>query len=94
MESKEEITEFMSFFPDFVSDLTEAVRRPGILEVSTRFAEVLKYNVPTGKKIRGVLLVTAYKLMESPQNLTPENIRLAIILGWCVELVSYLLVYF
>lgn len=78
----------MSIFPDIVRDLTEAGRHTDIPEVTKRFAKVLQYNVPNGKKNRGLAVVAAYKMVESPENLTPENIRLANVLGWCAEMVS------
>ncbi|XP_018563021.1 farnesyl pyrophosphate synthase isoform X2 [Anoplophora glabripennis] len=86
--SKEESRQFMAIFPDIVRDLTDAGRHTDIPEVTKRFAKVLQYNVPTGKKIRGLSTVIAYKMLEKPENLTPENIRLANILGWCVELLQ------
>ncbi|CAG9831692.1 unnamed protein product [Diabrotica balteata] len=93
MFSKEESREFMAIFPDIVRDLTDAGRHTDIPEVTKRFAKVLQYNVPTGKKTRGLSTVIAYKMLERPENLTPENIRLANILGWCVELLqAYFLV--
>nr|XP_023019940.1 farnesyl pyrophosphate synthase-like [Leptinotarsa decemlineata]AKO63325.1 farnesyl pyrophosphate synthase [Leptinotarsa decemlineata] len=84
--SKEDSREFMAIFPDIVRDLTDAGRHTDIPEVTKRFAKVLQYNVPTGKKTRGLSTVIAYKMLEKPENLTPENIKLANILGWCVEL--------
>lgn len=50
--------------------------------------QVLQYNVPSGKKNRGLALILSYKLLEDPSRQTPENIRLANIMGWCVEMVS------
>nr|QYV43139.1 farnesyl diphosphate synthase [Colaphellus bowringi] len=84
--SKEESREFMAIFPDIVRDLTDAGRHTDIPEVTKRFAKVLQYNVPTGKKTRGLSTVIAYKMLEKPENLTPENVKLANVLGWCVEL--------
>lgn len=53
------------------------------------FAQALQYNVPCGKKNRGLATVLAYKTLVSDEaQLTPENIRLAHYLGWCVEMVS------
>ncbi|XP_025834964.1 farnesyl pyrophosphate synthase [Agrilus planipennis] len=84
--SKEESRDFMAVFPDLVRDLTEAGRHTDIPEVTKRFAKVLQYNVPYGKKTRGLFAVKAYKMLENQQNLTPESIRQAIILGWCVQM--------
>nr|QNT17935.1 farnesyl diphosphate synthase [Colaphellus bowringi] len=86
--SKEESREFMAIFPDIVRDLTDAGRHTDIPEVTKRFAKVLQYNVPTGKKTRGLSTVIAYKMLEKPENLTPENVKLANVLGWCVELLQ------
>lgn len=78
----------MSVFPDIVRDLTERERYADIPEVCKWYAKVLQYNVPNGKKNRGLSMVAAYKMLESPENLTQQNVRLANILGWCVEMVS------
>ncbi|KAL3286354.1 hypothetical protein HHI36_000862 [Cryptolaemus montrouzieri] len=86
--SKEESREFMAVFPDIVRDLSDAGRHTDIPEINKRFAKLLQYNVPTGKKSRGLAVVGAYKIFEHPDRLTPENIRLANILGWCVEMLS------
>ena len=51
--------------------------------------QVLQYNVPGGKKNRGLALVLAYRMLAKPQDVTPENIRLATIMGWCIEMVSF-----
>ncbi|KAK5647755.1 hypothetical protein RI129_002647 [Pyrocoelia pectoralis] len=84
--TKEETRDFMSVFPDLVRDLTDDKEYPDIPLVTKRFARVLQYNVPLGKKSRGLSTVASYKLIETPENLTSETIRLAQILGWCVEL--------
>lgn len=51
--------------------------------------QALQYNVPCGKKNRGLATVLAYKsLINDESQLTPDNVRLAHYLGWCVEMVS------
>lgn len=53
------------------------------------FSQALQYNVPCGKKNRGLATVLTYKsLIANESELTPENVRLAHYLGWCVEMVS------
>lgn len=55
---------------------------------SNFFFQALQYNVPRGKKNRGLATVQAYKtLVEDEKKLTPENVRLAHYLGWCIEMV-------
>ena len=51
--------------------------------------QLLQYNVPNGKKNRGLATVLAYKMLEKKENLTPENIHLANMMGWSVEMVSF-----
>jgi len=47
----------------------------------------LQYNVPGGKKTRGLALIYAYRLLAPADEITQENIHLIRILAWCVELV-------
>lgn len=50
--------------------------------------KVSEYNVPFGKKNRGLSVVTSYKMMVP--DCTDEDVKLARILGWCVEWVCNL----
>lgn len=86
--SKEESRDFMAVFPDIVRDLTDAGRHTDIPEVTKTFVKILQFNVPNGKKNRGLAVVAAYKMLEDAEKLTRENMRLANVLGWCVEMVS------
>ncbi|XP_071439588.1 farnesyl pyrophosphate synthase-like [Hetaerina americana] len=86
--SKDESREFMAVFPDVVRDLTDAGRHLDVPDATKWFAKVLQYNVPTGKKNRGLAMVLSYRLLASPDELTEENLKLARILGWCVELLQ------
>lgn len=90
--SKEQVREFLAVFPDIVRDLTDGSKHTDVPEAPKWLAKVLQYNVPSGKKNRGLALVLSYKLLEDPSRQTPENIRLANIMGWCVEMFqAYLL---
>lgn len=51
--------------------------------------QALQYNVPRGKKNRGLATIFAFKTLAKPEDITPENLKLAQYLGWCVEMVSY-----
>ncbi|KAM8711372.1 hypothetical protein ACLKA7_000501 [Drosophila subpalustris] len=86
--SKDESRDFMSVFPDVVRDLTNATKSYNCNAAAKWFAQVLQYNVPRGKKNRGILTVLTYKNLVPPQDLTPENIKLAQYLGWCVEMLQ------
>jgi len=45
------------------------------------------YNVPYGKKNRGMTVVHSYRYLAGDK-CSAEGVRLAMILGWCVEWVS------
>ncbi|CAG9564055.1 unnamed protein product [Danaus chrysippus] len=84
--SKDQSREFMACFPDIVRELTETGKHIDVPEASKWLAKLLQYNVPNGKKNRGLATVLAYKMLEKPDKLTPENIHLANIMGWCTEM--------
>ncbi|KYM94888.1 PREDICTED: farnesyl pyrophosphate synthase-like [Cyphomyrmex costatus] len=82
----EESQQLMTVWPDIIHDVTKAIENFNIPDVAKWMEKVLQYNVPGGKKIRGLGLIYAYKLLAPNDQLTEENIRLARILAWCVEL--------
>ncbi|KAH8253247.1 hypothetical protein KR032_004457 [Drosophila birchii] len=86
--SKDESRDFMAVFPDLVRDITTVTKAYNCNDAAKWFAQVLQYNVPRGKKNRGILTVLTYKNLVPAQDLTPENIKLAQYLGWCVEMVG------
>jgi len=86
--SKSESREFMSVFPDLVRDLTDKTKKYDRSDASKWFAKALQYNVPRGKKNRGLVAVLAYKTLVDPDQLTPENLRKVQYLGWCVEMLQ------
>ncbi|XP_024938655.1 farnesyl pyrophosphate synthase isoform X2 [Cephus cinctus] len=93
MASREESREMMAIWPDVVRDLTDAGRHLDIPDATKWLAKVLQYNVPGGKKNRGLSLVYAYKMLAPRDQLTEDNIRLARVLGWCLEIFqAYLLI--
>ncbi|XP_011875172.1 PREDICTED: farnesyl pyrophosphate synthase-like [Vollenhovia emeryi] len=86
--SKDESREMMAMWPDVVRDLTDATKSLNMPDVTKWMAKILQYNVPGGKKTRGLALVYAYKLLAPSDQLTEENIRRVRILAWCLELMQ------
>ncbi|XP_066901991.1 farnesyl pyrophosphate synthase [Halyomorpha halys] len=84
--TKDDKRDFMAVFPDIVRDLTQ--QDPGISDLSTLISKLMQYNVSGGKKVRGLTVVYSYRMLAPDHDLTPENIRLAQILGWCVEMLQ------
>ncbi|KAL6257351.1 hypothetical protein P5V15_010926 [Pogonomyrmex californicus] len=91
---KDERQEMMALWPDVVRDLTDGAKNLRIPDINEWMSEVLKYNVLVnvqynvrgGQETRSLTVVYAYRLLASNNQLTEDNIRLARILGWCVEL--------
>ena len=48
--------------------------------------QIVDYNVQGGKMNRGIAVVESYSYLTD--NVTEENLKIAIALGWAVELVS------
>ncbi|CAH1974725.1 unnamed protein product [Acanthoscelides obtectus] len=84
--SEDERQEYMATFPDIVKDLTEDIEYADMSEVNKRLTEMLQYILPKNKRAYGLWTAVAYKMLELPENLTPENIRLAHILSWCIHM--------
>ncbi|XP_043797713.1 farnesyl pyrophosphate synthase-like [Apis laboriosa] len=82
---KDERNELMAIWPNIVCELTEEDNEE-LSDVNKWITEILEYNVPKGGKRRSVPLVIAYKLLVSQDQLTEENIHLARILAWCIEI--------
>lgn len=54
--SKDELREFMGVWPDIVRDLTEYAKKFDSNSTPKWYAKSLQYNVPNGKKNRGLAL--------------------------------------
>jgi farnesyl diphosphate synthase len=83
-----EIPEMRAIWPDIVRNLTETEPfniAPGAMKW---MAKMLHYNVNRGNKRRYLALVYAYKNLVPEDQLTQENLRLARILGWCIEMLE------
>lgn len=85
--SMTELELFDAVFPELVSLLCDKELKDRELSPAAEwFQEVLQYNVPHGKKNRGLFVVLAYKhLVKCP---TEEDLHIARVLGWCIELLQ------
>ncbi|GAB6030999.1 hypothetical protein CHUAL_007819 [Chamberlinius hualienensis] len=73
---------FENTFPVVVSSLLVDDSR--LQQINDRFRKMLDYNVPNGKKQRGILTVIAYKLLAKDP--TAQQVFEACIAGWSMEL--------
>ncbi|KAL3842660.1 hypothetical protein ACJMK2_020650 [Sinanodonta woodiana] len=80
----QELDLFDAVFPELVTFLTEkGLNDPEIADASKWFKEVLEYNVPYGKKNRGISVITSYRMLVP--NSSDEELHIARVLGWCIE---------
>lgn len=85
LELQKENAQFMLVFPDVVQELNQRVTSQYALrDVTNHLEKALEYNVPHGKKIRGLTAVLAYKGLIKNE----EEYRQAYLLGWCMELLQ------
>lgn len=81
--SKSESRDFMAVFPDLVRELTVEGPYAKVPVVSRHLARCIQYNVPNGKKNRGLVVPATYRLLRPSHS--ADDLRRAYILGWCVE---------
>ncbi|XP_063930003.1 farnesyl pyrophosphate synthase-like [Zophobas morio] len=84
--SAEKYKEFLDLFPVVVNEVTNNTTDPQFAEANTRCDELLHYLAPFGKKLRGFITFLAYEALEKPENLTPGNRRLAMLMAWALEI--------
>lgn len=63
-----ELEEFMSVFPDLIRDVAAAVNRYDLTkdaDASSWLTKAMLYNVPKGKRNRGLLTVSTFKILQS-----------------------------
>ncbi|XP_046687816.1 farnesyl pyrophosphate synthase-like [Homalodisca vitripennis] len=90
---QQDLEEFNSLFPEIERDLSETTSRYADAEMANKwFQKVLQYNMTGGSKSRGLAVVQSYRILAAPEDVIPENVRLAQIMGWCLELLHTSLV--
>ncbi|KAI0561184.1 Isoprenoid synthase [Gracilaria domingensis] len=81
---------FKAEFPDLVDTLINDLKSSFDLPQSSidYIHRNLTYNVPHGKLNRGMAVLQCYQAFNPDQQLTDEQRKQAVILGWCVELLQ------
>lgn len=80
---------FEYFNTAIVHNLMESLGKKSTTIAAKHFEQAIQYNIPHGKKIRGLSAVSAYKkLIGETDILTAKNKEMAHLLGWCIEMVS------
>lgn len=55
--------------------------------------QILEYNIPLGKKIRGITAVMTYETLTKSQQKPKEEMYLIHLMGWCIEIVILIYTY-
>ncbi|XP_054165527.1 uncharacterized protein LOC128963085 [Oppia nitens] len=96
MIDNKEVKDFDETFNKILSALLAEKSSDELTEVTNWVKECIKYNVPHGKRNRGLTVVTTFRIIAEQQNnnnVSEDDIELARVLGWCVEfLQAYFLV--
>ncbi|XP_070532723.1 farnesyl pyrophosphate synthase-like [Ptychodera flava] len=85
----DEARRFYKSYTPLVEKLTmRSIENHDVSVAMERCKEILDYNVPSGKRVCGLNVVHAYKMMANPGQLTEENLRLVRIVAWAVEIMQ------
>ncbi|KAI1280531.1 Farnesyl pyrophosphate synthase [Halotydeus destructor] len=86
---EQELAAFNSTFHRIRRDLIASEKNEEISEALKWFDKVIMYNVPHGKRNRGLALVSAYSQLAAEKGVEcAENVERARVLGWCVEVMQ------
>lgn len=94
--NKNALAEFDEFYklklkPNLFNDYQNAPQC--IKNIIKRFDHMIDYNVPHGKKLRGLCVYESLSLLidkNANESQTKELLDQAKAIGWCIEFVSYL----
>nr|XP_006824578.1 PREDICTED: farnesyl pyrophosphate synthase-like [Saccoglossus kowalevskii] len=94
MEERNDAKRFGEMFQELVREIVEPdLEDDEIGDAMKRFKHVLEYNVPGGKRNRGLTVLSSYKSLKDKSSLDDEEMKCAMVLGWCIEwLQAYFLV--
>lgn len=85
----QENEQFMAAFPDVVRELSNEIGKYDTTREAVEWLEkAMHYNVPRGKKNRGLATVLAYKTLCPADQFNEADLLLANYLGWCVEMLQ------
>jgi len=80
--------QFLDFFPELLEILKNSPILEELPDMQDWIVKIVDYNVQGGKMNRGIAVVESYSYLTD--NVTEENLKIAIALGWAVELAFFL----
>ncbi|XP_054597127.1 farnesyl pyrophosphate synthase isoform X1 [Nothobranchius furzeri] len=80
---------FDAQFDELLSELTERdMNDSGLTDALKRLKEIMVYNVPGGKKNRGLSVIGSLRELLPPSQLTQDSVQQALLIGWCIEMLQ------
>uniref|UniRef100_A0A1A8GGS2 Farnesyl pyrophosphate synthase n=1 Tax=Nothobranchius korthausae TaxID=1143690 RepID=A0A1A8GGS2_9TELE len=80
---------FDAQFDVLLSELTErGMNDSGLTDALKRLKEIMVYNVPGGKKNRGLSVIGSLRELLPPSQLTQDLVQQALLIGWCIEMLQ------
>ncbi|CAB3228873.1 unnamed protein product [Arctia plantaginis] len=79
---------FHDALPGIVDNLMMSPKLSKLPEVADWVKKVLDHNLTGGKHSRGLMTMFAYEMLEKPELITEENLKLSRVLGWCLEMLQ------
>lgn len=79
---------FQDVLPSIINSIESNPKFSQVKDVSSWIKKMLDYTLVGGKRNRGLATVLAYEMLEKPEHITEESLRLARVIGWCVEMLQ------
>ncbi|XP_041844566.1 farnesyl pyrophosphate synthase isoform X1 [Melanotaenia boesemani] len=80
---------FEAQFSELVAELTERdFKDPDLADALDRLRQIMVYNVPGGKKNRGLSVIGSLRELLPPSQLTQDTVQRALLVGWCIEMLQ------
>ncbi|KAJ8717860.1 hypothetical protein PYW07_005790 [Mythimna separata] len=79
---------FHDALPEIISNLQASSKISQLPEVGNWVKKVLEHNLSGGKHSRGLITMLSYEMLENPDKITDEKLKLSRVLGWCVEMLQ------
>lgn len=81
------LTEFLAVFEEITKEIVDEVmdEHEMIDEAKSWVNRMIRYSVPGGKLNRGLQVVHSLQALAGDKPISPENLKRAAMLGWCIE---------
>ncbi|KAM9722851.1 farnesyl pyrophosphate synthase-like [Menidia menidia] len=80
---------FDAQFDELLTELTDRdFQDPGLTDALSRLRQIMVYNVPGGKRNRGLSVIGTLRELLPPAEVTQDAVQRALLVGWCIEMLQ------